>query len=305
MGISMSLLADSAASFVLPAPAHFNFLATVHSHGWLQLPPFTWLPESERLEYVFESPSGVVARMWLMLEGRSLRVMQPDARRAGDLQEEITDMARRMLELDRDLRPFYQFMRAQDGYDWLEERGRGRILTCPDAWENLAKILLTTNCNWAQTVQMCRRLCQLGAPHPTVPGLQAFPSPKRIAAMSFDELAESVRAGYRNAYLHELAEKIASGAVDPESWHKLDSDELFRAVKSLKGFGDYAAATYTRLAGRYDRLAIDSTARAMFAARYKDGVKGSDQDIRDHYARFGDWRGLVLWQEIMRHHYDA
>lgn len=290
---------------ISPTPDDFNFHATVHSHGWLQLAPFTWRAEDELLEYVHQNRQGLVTRMWLMQHEFGVAVIQPDAQTIHDIQPKMNDAARRMLGSERDLRPFYAAMRAQAGYEWLEAEGRGRILSCPSAWEDLAKILLTTNCNWAQTVQMCRRLCQLGAPHPSIEGLHAFPTAERIAAMPFEELAQAVRAGYRNAYLHELAQKIAQGEIDPESWRWLDADGLYEAVKALKGFGDYAAATYARMAGHYDRLAIDSAARSLYASQHNDGEKASDQEIRQHYDRFGEWRGLVLWLDIMRHNYDA
>lgn len=290
---------------ISPVPADFDFYATVHSHGWLQLAPFTWRAEDELLEYIHQNRHGLVTRMWLMKHKFGVAVGQPDAQTLHDIQPKMNEAARRMLDSERDLRPFYAAMRAHAGYEWLAAEGHGRILSCPSAWENLAKILLTTNCTWAQTVQMCRRLCQLGAPHPSIEGLNAFPAAERIAAMPFDELADAVRAGYRNAYLHELAQKIAHGEIEPESWKWLDADALHKAVKALKGFGDYAAATYARMVGHYDRLAIDSAARTLYATRHKDGEKASDQEIRQHYDRYGEWRGLVLWLDIMRHNYDA
>ncbi len=292
-------------AIVISTEAAFNFLSVVRSHGWLQLPPFTWRAEDELLEYIHQNRQGLVTRMWLFAHKYGVAVGQPDAQTIHDIQPKMNDAARRMLGSERDLRPFYAGMRAHADYDWLETEGHGRILTCPSAWEDLAKILLTTNCTWAQTVQMCRRLCQLGAPHPTIKGLHAFPTAERIAAMPFDELAEALRAGYRNAYLHELAQKIAHGEIEPESWKWLDADALYKAVKALKGFGDYAAATYARMNGHYDRLAIDSAARSLYASQHKDGEKASDQEIREHYDRYGEWQGLVLWLDIMRHNYDA
>ena len=38
----------------------------------------------------------------------------------------------------------------------------------------------------------------------------------------------------------------------------------------------------------------------MFAARHNGGVKGSADDIKGHYAQFGQWQGLVMWMDIMR-----
>ena len=72
-------------------------------------------------------------------------------------------------------------------------------------------------------------------------------------------------------------------------------------MKSLKGFGDYAAGTVARMLGHFDRMAIDTACHAMFAARHNKGVKGSETDIKRRYAQFGRWQGLVMWMDIMRH----
>ena len=229
----------------------------------------------------------------------------PDCRQLTTaLEDELTAVVKRMLNSEWDLGDFYAAMRARDGYEWLEAERRGRILICPSLWEDLAKVLLTTNCNWSQTVNMTRQLCQLGEEHPTLPQVHAFPGPERIAALPFDEFAQAVRAGYRSAYLHQLAQGIASGEIDLASWHSLDSDSLFKAVKALHGFGDYAAGTILRMLGHFDKLAIDSACHAMYAEKHNGGVKASVKDIQAYYAKFGKWRGLVQWMDIMRHFAD-
>ena len=213
----------------------------------------------------------------------------------------MTSAVKRIFSLEWDLSAFYQAMRAHEGYQWLEAERRGRILVCPSLWEDLAKVLLTTNCSWAQTINMTGQLCRLGAPHPADANWQPFPSPQRIAALHIDEFSGAVRAGYRTGYLHELAQRIADGDIDLDRWQDLNSDELFKAVKSLKGFGDYAAGTVARMLGHFDRMAIDTACHAMFAARHNKGVKGSEADIKRRYAQFGRWQGLVMWMDIMRH----
>ena len=291
----------SAAGFIVPTSAQFDFRATVLSHGWLMLPPFRWDAASGTLSYLLQTAGGAVQRLQMSEAAPGVRVALPDCKRLDPARQiELTSAVERMLSIGWDLSAFYSAMRAHEGYAWLEAERRGRILVCPSLWEDLAKVLLTTNCSWSQTINMAGQLCRLGAPHPLNPDWRAFPTPQRIAALHLDELSEAVRAGYRTAYLHELAGRIVSGDVDLGSWLTLDSDALFKVVKSLKGFGDYAAGTVARMLGHFDRIAIDTACHAMFAARHNDGVKGSEADIRAHYARFGEWRGLLMWMDIMR-----
>ena len=292
----------SATGFVVPTAPQFDFQRTVLSHGWLMLPPFTWDGAESALAYTYESAAGDVLQLRICGAPNSVQAHLSDsAPMTESLQAELRRAVSTMLNIDWDLSPFYAAMRAQPGCEWLEEERRGRILIAPSLWEDLAKVLLTTNCSWSQTVNMCRQLCLLGAPHPKIAGCHAFPTPTRIASMDFAQFAESVRAGYRSAYLHELAATIASGDIDLGAWLQLDSAALFKAVKSLKGFGDYAAGTIARMYGHFDHIAIDTACHTMFAERHNGGLKGSADDIKTHYQRFGPWRGLVMWMDIMRH----
>lgn len=292
----------SETGFVIPTAPQFAFERAALSHGWRMLAPFSWDQERGTLLYVFESAAGAVLRLRLRAVDGGIEVSSPDRPApAPVLAAEIQRAVKTMLNVEWDLSGFYAAMGAHEGYEWLEAERRGRILIAPSLWEDLAKTLLTTNCNWAQTVNMCRQLVKLGATHPTIEDCYAFPSAERIAALDFDDFAARVRAGYRSAYLYELARKVAAGDAKLDVWLTFDEDAFYRAVKSLKGFGDYAAGTMARMYGHFDKIAIDSAAHAMFAERHNGGVKGSEADIKARYEPFGRWRGLILWMDIMRH----
>ncbi len=287
---------------IIPTAPQFHFCQTVESHGWRMLAPYSWDADSATLSYVYQTATGEVQRLQLRETEAGIALSLPDRPSLSPaLRSELTAAVTRMLNLDWDLRPFYQAMRAYEGYAWLEADGHGRILICPSIWEDLAKVLLTTNINWSQTVSLCQRLCQLGTAHASLAGCHAFPQPAQIASLDFDTLARKLRAGYRSAYLHELARKIDSGALDLDAWLELDSDAFYQAVKSLKGFGDYAAGSIARMYGYFDKIAIDSACRSMYADRHNGGARSSDDDIEAHYARYGRWRGLVMWMDIRRH----
>lgn len=288
-------------SFVIAAPPQFDFERAVFSHGWYMLAPFEWNDASATLGTVWQSPTRDVLRLRLSADEGGVRVATLDRDQlTPNLREAVDGVVRKMLNLDWDLGDFYAAMRAYSGYEWLESERRGRILVSASLWEDLVKVLLTTNCNWAQTVAMAGRVCRLGPAHADYPDCHAFPTPQQIASLDFDALADAVRAGYRSAYLYDLARTVAAGSIDLDAWQQLDSDNLFLAVKSLRGFGDYAAGTITRMYGHFDKIAIDSACREMYANLHNGGVRGGDGDIKAHYARYGKWRGLVMWMDIMR-----
>jgi 3-methyladenine DNA glycosylase/8-oxoguanine DNA glycosylase len=178
--------------------------------------------------------------------------------------------------------------------------GAGRLLISPTVWEDLAKTLLTTNTTWNVTVQMCRRLATLGDHYDG--GGNCFPAPQQIASLTLKDLTDQVRAGYRSAYLYELATAIAEGKISVEEWRntELTTEELYRRISSLKGFGDYASGSMLKLLGRFDRLGIDTSCREVFKVQLNGGKNASDDEIRAYYEPFGDWRGLVMWMDVMK-----
>jgi N-glycosylase/DNA lyase len=138
--------------------------------------------------------------------------------------------------------------------------------------------------------------------HEAQDGRRAFPTPEAMASQPESFYRDVVRAGYRAGYFKELAERVASGELDVESWltSELSTAELKREMKRVKGVGEYAADNLLKLLGRYDCLALDSWVRATFARLHNKGRVASDRKIARHYARFREWRGLALWCDITR-----
>jgi 3-methyladenine DNA glycosylase/8-oxoguanine DNA glycosylase len=126
--------------------------------------------------------------------------------------------------------------------------------------------------------------------------------------MNPDDLNSHIRAGYRSAYLHLLASRIASREIEVESWRDpgLPSDELYRRIRGLKGFGDYAAGNLLRLLGHFDRLATDTVCREVYKNQINNGVPAaSDKEIALYYEQFGRWRGLAQWMDVIHTYFDS
>ncbi|MBI1258780.1 MAG: 3-methyladenine DNA glycosylase [Chloroflexi bacterium] len=284
--------------FILAPPLDFRFLATVLSHGWCVLHPFSY-EEAGTISRVQKLSDGQIVRFEVRADANGL-LISSEAKLSRKQQQEISAVVARCLSFDHNLAPFHDLIRAHPDYGWIETAGAGRMLVSPTVWEDLAKTLLTTNTTWAMTKSMVSRLVTLGDAMPD--GEHAFPEPAQIAAFDSETLNQHVRAGYRGAYLHELAARIVSGDLDVEAWRDpaLSSVEVYKALKRLKGFGDYAAGAMMRLLGRFDQLGLDSVCRTMYAQRYNAGIAATDREIAAFYEPFGDWRGLVVWMDVMR-----
>lgn len=290
----------------IPAPPGFHFWRTVYSHGWCDLPPFAHDPNARTLSRVLGLKDGSIVATTLRSSGKAVRVEVTSAHRLTALQkQDIRQQLAACLRLDDDLRAFHRDARRYPHYRWIARAGAGRLLRAPTVFEDVVKMICTTNCSWSLTRIMVRNLVEcFGRKFDA--SLAAFPTPEAIAGSSERYLRTEIKSGYRSPYLLELAEKVAAGRLDIEAWRTLplSSEELFKQVSAVKGIGPYAAANILKLLGRYDYLGLDSWVRAQYARLHRNGQAVKDSTIEKHYAALGRWRGLFFWLEMTRHWHD-
>jgi len=282
----------------LKTPRNFNFHRTVRSHGWYALQPFELDRDNWILVRVLDR--GLTEPVTVKISSSNHEIKIKTSRPVGKKQaQEIERDVRHMLRLDDDLSEFYQTLTAHPEFAWVAHQGAGRLLRSPTVFEDLVKMLCTTNCSWALTEKMVSGLVnELG--RESSDGRKSFPTAEVMAQKPEKFFRDKIRSGYRAPYLKELAQRVASGSLDVESWltSELPVDELIKEMKSVKGVGNYAAENLLKLIGRYDGLALDSWTRAQFARLRNNGRVASDTKIARFYARFTSWRGLVLWCDM-------
>ncbi len=282
----------------IPTPPEFSFKRTAMSHGWCQLLPFELDEERWILTRTLDLANSKPVTVAIRGLRRSLKVKVP-----GDLTDSACDQivrdVRHMLRLGEDMGEFYSLIASDLDFKWIIEQGAGRLLRSPTVFEDLVKMICTTNCSWALTKIMVTGLVKnLG--RKSADGRRTFPTAKAMALMPLSFYQNEVRAGYRSSYLKELAERVASGKLNVEEWRtsSLTTTDLIKEMRGVMGVGPYAAENLLKLLGRYDGLALDSWTRARFFTIRNNGRKASDQKIARYYSRFKEWRGLVLWCDV-------
>lgn len=283
----------------IPTPQNFSFRRTVISHGWYGLLPFSLDADKWELSRVIDLNKTPAT---ISLTGRKNHVRVTTSRPLNQTETAIALRdARHVLRLDDDLNPFYLSIENDPEFAWIGEQGAGRMLRSPTVFEDLVKMICTTNCSWALTQKMVTGLVtRLG--RETNDGRKSFPPATTMAGMPLKFFVEEVRAGYRAPYLKELSERVASGELNVEQWLSSDlpTKDLVKEIKGVKGAGDYAAENLLKLLGRYDGLALDSWTRARFYELRNNGRKANDKKIARFYSRFNEWRGLALWCDVTR-----
>ena len=284
----------------IKTPPDFSFRRTIFSHGWYGLQPFHINNKREELTRVLELKNGKPVTVSMRRARNAVHVTPSRAVGKRSLEQIIKDV-RHMLRLDDELGSFYGIVKADPDFDWIPRQGAGRLLRSPTVYEDLVKMICTTNCSWALTVKMVTGLVEkLG--RESDDGRRAFPTPEAMAQMPLKFYADEVRAGYRAPYFKELADRVASGELNVEAWlsSSLSTTELMKEMRGVKGVGPYAAENLLKLVGRYDGLALDSWTRAKFFTVRNGGRKATDKKIARFYSRFGEWRGLALWCDMTR-----
>lgn len=276
-------------------PADFSFHHTLKSHGWYDLAPFDAGNGHGGFSYVFRSGTDGVVAAGTVRDGKgTIRITIEDGIDPAAAKRSV----RHMLRLDDDIEEFYAMVHGTD-LGWVADKRAGRLLRSATVFEDLVKSLCTTNCSWGLTRIMVGNLVEkLG--DTSADGRKAFPTPEAMASVGPDFYRNEVKAGYRSPYFAELAEAVASGKLDPESWFGagIPTEELKKEIKNVKGIGDYAAENLLKLLGRYDGLALDSWLRGGFFKKHNRGRKCTDKKIEKYYAKYGKWKGLAIWCDM-------
>jgi N-glycosylase/DNA lyase len=284
----------------IAAPPDFAFDRTVRSHGWFDLPPFSYDRDGGSLAFAYiddatESVVAVTVRAAPRGLVASVSASGAEARRAADV-------VRSVLRLDQDLAPVRAALARAPALAACVDAGGGRLLRAPSVFEDVVKMLCTTNCSWSLTRVMVERLvARAGARGPG--GARAFPSAAALARRPLAFFRDVVRAGYRSPFLKQLATRVASGALElePLRGSSIPSDEVYARLRSIAGIGPYAADNLMRLLGHNDRLGLDSWCRARFLKLYPRTRKaGLDAAIARKYRPYAPHSGLAMWLDLTR-----
>ena len=288
---------------------------TLGSHGVAELPPMAVDDDERGASVTLATREGArTVRLAVAAAGApavSVETVDEGPSPGEPAAAELAAVVRRMFCLDDDLSGFYALTAADPALAWAA-RGAGRLLRSPTVFEDVIKTICTTNCAWSATVRMTGALVgRLGEPAPGAPpgevAGRAFPTPEAMASASGDFYRDVARAGYRGAYLREIATRVVGGELDLEallttSRGELPDEEVERRLLALPGVGPYAAAHVMLLLGRHSRLVLDSWTRPKYA-QLMGKPKGrliADRTIARRFGRYREHAGLAFWLVLTR-----
>ncbi len=282
-------------NFRIELPKIFSFQSTLHSHGWIDLPPFFFDPATGVLQYYYLDMTEREIAINIKYNGNHFLEIQSTADDLVFVKKIIT----RIFRLDADVSKLYRLAAKKPQHRWIITKAAGRLLCSGSLWEDMVKMICTTNCSWTMTRIMVTNLIK------EISSGNAFPSPEMVSSCDEPYLREKVRLGYRSRYILELARDICTDRIDLneiENW-KNGENTLYRRLLQIKGIGPYAAGSLLKLLGHYRHPAPDSWSRKRFMQLYDLKNQPSDNDIINFYKRYGSWGGLIFWLEMTEEWY--
>lgn len=151
-----------------------------------------------------------------------------------------------------------------------------------EPFEALCTFIISQNNNIKRIKGIVQRLCESFGDK-IAEGQFAFPSAEKIARLSPDDLAP-LRAGFRNRYIIDAAQKVAAGEVDLELCRTLDYESARKELMKITGVG-VKVADCTLLFGmhRIEAFPVDVWMKRALE-RLFPGMSGDD---------FGEYAGIA------------
>lgn len=122
-------------------------------------------------------------------------------------------------------------------------------------------------------------------------------TPDNVGATDLERLRACGLSGQKSAYLLDLSQRFASGALDAARWHALEDEALILELTQVKGIGRWTAEMFLIFyMARPDVLPLDDIGlqRAM-SLHYNAGRPLSKLKMRKIGAVWAPWRSVATW----------
>lgn len=232
------------------------------------------------------------ARLHVELHGRGAR--SAAARRIAE------KFVLRGLGAALDVRPFYRQFRGDPILGRPIRRCRGLRVACwPSAWEALVTAILSQQVNLSFAYSIRRELALAFGRRRRMDGQTylAFPTPRRVARVTPEELRRFRLSRTKSRAVHALAEAFSSGQLDESRLEASTDEEVIARLTGFHGIGRWTAEiALLRGLARPDAFPAADLGVIKYVAQ---GLLGRDDvateaEMRGFAERWRPYRGLAL-----------
>ncbi len=169
------------------------------------------------------------------------------------------------------------------------EYGGGIRILRQELWETIVSFIISANNNIPRIKKIIETLCAAFGEE-IEDGYYSFPAPERIAALELEDLA-CLRAGYRDKYIIDAAQKVSSGEVDIAALPEMTTEDAKCELMKIKGVGGKVADCILLFScGRYETFPKDVWIKRVVTELYGVPEKEIDGFIAEKY---GDLAGFA------------
>jgi len=201
--------------------------------------------------------------------------------------EDFNNIWRGFFDIDRNYKKIFDFLRHDEILKQASDFCPGIRILRQEPFECLISFIISQNNNIPRIKKIIERLCENFGEKIIYADKHyyAFPSAEKIAGLKPEDL-DIIKSGFRAKYIHEAAERIASGEINLDFIFDLNADDGLEYLKQLKGVGNKVASCVLLYA--YNKL--ESFPVDVWIKRVTEKYYPVDFDYKK---TFGEYAGLA------------
>lgn len=221
-------------------------------------------------------------------------------------QKQVDVVVKRMFSTDVDLKQFYQqFSHSPQIAPLIESFYGLRLVTDPDLFESMVKIIVGQQVNLTFAGVLIDRLIDLAGEHTAYDGepFSIFPTIETIAELQYEQLRELQYSQRKAEYIIDFARLIVSGELDTDRLWNMTDQEVIDALLPIRGIGRWTIECLLIFAmGRPNVLpAADIGLRNGVRKAWGLDHQPGEEDIRKLAETWNPWNTYItyyLWESL-------
>ena len=177
------------------------------------------------------------------------------------------------------------------------EFGGGIRILKQDVWETIVSFIISANNNIPRIKKIVEGLCRLFGEEIEYDGevFYSFPTAERLSKVSLSELAP-LKAGYRDKYILDAAEKVASGEVCINELFDMSDEEAKKTLMKIKGVGGKVADCIMLFSlGRFSVFPVDVWIKRIITDVYEVEDKEIATFVNKKYGNLSGYAQQYLY----------
>lgn len=174
-------------------------------------------------------------------------------------------------DLERDYNVIVEELKKDNYFNNAINEFSGIRILNQDPWETLCSFIISQNNNIPRIKGIISRLCENFGEH-IMGDDYGFPSAQTIANLELDDLAP-LRAGFRNKYILDAAQKVANGEVKLDKLKDMPIEQAREELIKIKGVGKKVAECALLYGCKHiDAFPVDVWVSRILEEMYPNGV---------------------------------